>query len=138
MQDDLVKYRQQLIEFEQKIGAGYDKTLIALSGGALGISISFIKDIVGDREVLCPIFALIAWCSWATSLTCILLAFYFGTKAYRYAIRKVDEGNLNPDNPGGCYAVLTSFFNAFGGISFIVGVISFVYFVYKNIGGKNV
>lgn len=135
MSDELDKYRQQLIEFEQKIGAGYDKTLIALSGGALGISISFVKDIVGDKEVLCPLLALIAWGSWATSLACLLLAFYFGTNAYRYAIRKLDAGNLNPANPGGCYAILTAFFNALGGISFIVGVILFVYFAYKNIGG---
>ena len=43
---ELDEYRKSLIEIEQRIGAGYDKTLITLSGGALGLTVTFIKDIV--------------------------------------------------------------------------------------------
>jgi len=130
------QYRQLLIDTEQKIGEGYDKTLIALSGGALGISLAFIKNIVGENNVVNSLFALIAWCAWAASLTFLLAAFYFGTLAYRHAITKLDAKKLNPKNPGGCFATITKWFNALGGISFILGVVSFIYFTYKNLGGQ--
>ncbi len=129
------KYRQQLIEIEQKIHEGYDKTLISLSGGALGISFAFIKNIIGDDEIVNEQYALIAWVAWAASLTFLLTAFYFGTLAYRHAIKNLDLNKIDRENPGGCYATTMRFLNAFGGISFIIGVASFICFSYMNIGG---
>ncbi len=129
------QYRQQLIEIEQKIHEGYDKTLISLSGGALGISFAFIKNIVGDDEIVSQSYALIAWIAWAVSLTFLLAAFYFGTLAYRHAVKKLDLETIDRENPGGCYATIMRYLNAFGGISFIIGVASFIYFSYINLGG---
>lgn len=135
MSDQTSEYRKTLIEIEQKIGEGYDKTLIALSGGALGVTITFIKDIVGESEIKSECMALMAWVSWALSLTCLLSAFYFGTTAYRYAIKKLDKEELDSNNPGGIYSNITNALNLIGGLSFIAGVIFFVYFAYQNLGG---
>ena len=135
MNNQTDEYRKTLIELEQKIGGGYDKTLITLSGGALAVTITFIKDIVGLSYIEATGLALTAWVAWAISLTCVLSAFYFGTTAYRYAIEKLDEGNLDPKNPGGCFSTITIYLNAIGGLAFIVGMISFVCFAYKNLGG---
>lgn len=44
-----VEYLRQLIEGEREIGAGFDKTIITLSSGALGLSLAFIKDIAPPR-----------------------------------------------------------------------------------------
>lgn len=135
MNDHTDEYRKTLIELEQRIGEGYDKTLIALSGGALGITITFIKDIVGESNIECGRLALIAWSAWALSLSSLLAAFYFGTMAYRYAIKKLDGGELNSKNPGGIFSTFTNYLNAIGGTSFIFGVIIFIGFAYKNLGG---
>ena len=136
MNNQTSEYRKTLIELEQKIGEGYDKTLIALSGGALGVTITFIKDIVGESKIIFSGLALTAWSAWALSLSCLLAAFYFGTRAYRYAIQKLDEGKLNSANPGGIYSTITNCLNVIGGVSFISGVILFVWFAYRNLGGQ--
>ena len=44
------EYRNGLIAAEQKSQDDYDKTIISLSGGALAISVVFIKDIMGNSE----------------------------------------------------------------------------------------
>jgi hypothetical protein len=41
MINQLKEYRQTLIDVEQKIGDGFAKTIITLSGGALGITVTF-------------------------------------------------------------------------------------------------
>ena len=51
----LQKYRDFLIAAEQKSQEDYDKTVIALSGGALGISFAFATDIVGGQSLTQPI-----------------------------------------------------------------------------------
>lgn len=127
-------YRNQLLEAEQKIGEGYDKTLITLSGGALAISIAFINDVVGTNSISNGEFLAVAWSSWALSLTSLLLAFYFGGHAYRHAIETLDSNKLNSNNPGGKYSTLTKWLNAVGGLSFLVGVVTFLYFCFRNIG----
>ena len=135
MAESLNQYRQQLIEIEQKIGAGYDKTLITLSGGALGVSFAFIKSFIGEGQIASPLYALFAWCFWAASLTFLLTAFYFGSLAYRYAIKMLDANKLNKDNPGGYYAIIINILNILGGLSFILGVALFITFSFKNLGG---
>ena len=96
MTERLNQYRQQLIEIEQKIGAGYDKTLIILSGGALGVSFAFIKSFIGEVQIVSPLYALFACCFCAASLTTFLLAaFYFGSLAYRHAIKMLDANQFS-------------------------------------------
>ncbi|WP_134984071.1 hypothetical protein [Xanthomonas axonopodis] len=45
------EYRQWLVVAEQKAQEDYDKTVLTLSGGALGISFAFVKDIVGQNPI---------------------------------------------------------------------------------------
>ena len=129
------EYRKTLVEIEQNIGAGFDKTLITLSGGALGLTITFIKDIVKKPEPQSLELALYSWSAWAISLSSLLLAFYLGTLAYRTAIRNWDSGKLDPKNPGGKFSTITRFLNFVGVVAFIFGVVQFVRFTYLNLGG---
>ena len=131
------EYRNSLIELEHKIGEGFDKTLIALSGGALGLTLTFIKDIVGPQSVEATNFALLSWCLWTASLSSLLLAYYFGSLSYRHALKSYDKGNLNADNPGGGYATATNIFNVVGVVAFILGVMSFIYFAFENLGSTS-
>ena len=89
-EEQTTAYRNQLLEAEQKIGEGYDKTLITLSGGSLAISITFIKELVGDQPYVLVTALAISWSSWAISLTSLLLAFYLVTsklnQSYEYRL----------------------------------------------------
>ncbi len=44
---NLAAYRQHLVDAEQQMQAEYDKAVLVLSGGAIGLSMTFLKDIVG-------------------------------------------------------------------------------------------
>ena len=60
----LLDYRNQIFDADQKQQESFDKTLITLSGGALGITFAFIKDIIGSNPIICPILISIAWIRW--------------------------------------------------------------------------
>lgn len=125
-------YRQLLVELEQKALASYDKTLITLSGGALAVSIAFLKDVLSAASPVCPRLAALAWGLWCASLTFTLISLYSGALALRRAIEQVDSGQV--DAPlGGAFDKLTATLNTLSGAAFVVGTGCFVYFVYLNL-----
>jgi hypothetical protein len=125
-------YRALLIEGERKSQEDYDKTLITLSGGALGVSFAFVKDIVGDNPITCTDLLLWSWIFWGISLFIMLLSFYFGQRAFRKAINQVDQGN-EPDIPGGIFSPLTQVANVLGGVFFLVGIVLIAFFANYNL-----
>ncbi len=128
------EYRTALISAEQKAQEDFDKTVLALSGGALGISFAFIKDIIGSKPVTNWDFLLLAWICWGISVTSVLASYYFSHLALRFAISQVDKGDIYKKHPGGLYDILTGTLNALGGILFLLGVILAVIFVRQNVG----
>nr|MBN1228879.1 hypothetical protein [Anaerolineae bacterium] len=133
MSDLLEKYRTNLMTAEQKAQDDYDKNLIALSGGALGITFAFIKDIIGSNSVVNPNYILVAWILWAISISIVLLSFYSSNWALRKAIKQVDIEKIYDNHPGGWQDILTGILNALGGILFVVGVIFAAIFTHSNL-----
>ena len=144
MDDDLNKellgYRKLLVANEQKSQEDYDKTLISLSGGALGISFAFIENFLGNQQIINEGYLLAAWILWGFSLFSTLTSFYVSRQALRKAINQVDQAITQADTeriysqtPGGFYSTLTAILNALGGIFFVSGVVSLVIFVARNI-----
>ena len=125
-------YWKKLEELEEKVHAGYDKTVITLSGGALGLSLTFIKNITVEKA-LERYLAHYAVSFWGFSLSSLLLAYFCGILAYKRAKKMLLKNKLNEKNPGEIYAHLTNIFSALGGIAFILGVIYIVRFINKNI-----
>ena len=133
MDQQLDEYRSLLISAEQKAQEDFDKTVLSLSGGALGISFAFVKDIVGDHPLAQPGFLLLSWIVWGVSVTCVLASFYFSQQALRRAIRQVDMGKIYEQTPGGLYSRITAILNALGGLLFLVGVVCIVIFASYNL-----
>ena len=128
-------YRDHLVLAEQKAQEDFDKTVIALSGGALGISFAFVSDIVGTDELAKASLLYWAWTSWASSLISVLFSYFFSHLALRKAINQVDEKKLYEKRIGAGYNVATAFLNILGAILFVIGVILMVFFVRSNLGG---
>ena len=63
----LAAYRLHLVAAEQKAQEDFDKTILSLSGGALGVSFVFLKDIVGPEHVAAPAWLFAAWLTWASA-----------------------------------------------------------------------
>ena len=135
MEKDLKEYRASLLAAEQKMQEEFDKTVLALSGGALGVTFAFIKDVIGQKPVTLPVLLFTAWISWGVSVSSILASFFFSQQALRKAIKQVDEGKIYKEYPGGMYDRVTGVLNFLGLVLFLVGVILAVIFVWKNWGG---
>ena len=64
MEDYQVCYRESLEALKQKSQDSYDKTVLSLSAGALGLSFAFVKDIVGSWPPQAYAWLFAAWVSW--------------------------------------------------------------------------
>ena len=133
MDEDLRQYRNHLVTAEQKSQEDFDKTLITLSGGALGISFAFVKDVIGNSPMLSAYLLIWAWMSWTLSLACTLFSYYSSHWALRHAIKQVDAGTIYTQRPGGWSGKVTVVLNIVGGILFIVGVGLIIFFVFRNV-----
>jgi hypothetical protein len=134
--DDLGDYRSWLVAAEQKAQEDFDKTVLSLSGGALGVSFVFLKDIVGIPNIQSPGWLLGSWLSWGVSSLSVLASFYTSNLALRRAIRQVDDGTIRKQTPGGGVQIVTAVLNAAGALLFLVGVVFITVFVYLNVGNK--
>ena len=132
MEENLREYRELLITAEQKAQEDFDKTVLALSGGALGISFAFVKDIVGTQPWEQSWALLVAWTAWTISVACVLASYYFSQQSLRHGIKQVDAEEIYDQAPGGSYSKITNILNALGGTLFLIGVISIIYFAATN------
>jgi hypothetical protein len=133
MDKQLQEYRSFLIAAEQKAHEDFDKTVLSLSGGALGISFAFVKDIVGSQPLTNSAYLLISWIAWGISVTCVLASFYFSQQALRHAIKQVDKEKIYSQIPGGLYSHMTAVLNALGGLLFLAGIVFIIIFVSYNL-----
>jgi hypothetical protein len=131
--DPISEYRQSLLNSEQQMQSEYDKAVMTLSGGALGISMTFLKDFVLQAGIQEGKYLIIAWIFWGLSIICTLSSFYSSTLAFRKAIRQTDENKIYSELQGGCFQWITNLLNASSGICFFLGVISFTVFAFYNI-----
>lgn len=125
-----------LVEGERTVGAGYDKTLITLSGGALGLTITFAKNSLASGAAVATSFLLFAWASWAISLACLLVAYFFGQWTYRICIDELRRGTPVNDLETPLFKRLTRLvyvLNAVAGLCFIGGVVAVIWFAYVNL-----
>ena len=94
--DDLSEYRKHLQTAEQKSQEDFDKTVLSLSGGALGISFVFLKDVIGPNPVVNPGMLFAAWVAWGSSTFCVLASYYASHLALRRAIRHLISKMIQP------------------------------------------
>jgi hypothetical protein len=134
--DHLVEYRNFLIAAEQKAQEDFDKTVLSLSGGALGISFIFLKDVLGSQPIRLHEYLLGAWICWGASTLFVLGSFFLSHLALRHAIRQVDGGDLDGKTPGGAFAQWTATFNILGAVLFVVGVVAITVFAGANISTR--
>jgi hypothetical protein len=127
--DKPTSYRDLLQKLEQDSQSSYDKTVLTLSGGALGVSFAFVKDIIGDSPVKFSVALTIAWIMWVFSVACVLFSFLFSQQALKRAVDQIDDGKT-PDN---FFNKVTACLNIASGILFLFGVISIIVFVTNNV-----
>jgi hypothetical protein len=132
-QEDLSAYRQSLIAAEQSMQGEYDKGVLAMSGGALGVSLVFLNDFIGSKSIANGCFLLAAWIVWGLSIVFVLASYFTSTFALRRAYSDASNDRIYNTAGRSCWATATLILNALGGISFFAGVVCFVAFVACNL-----
>jgi hypothetical protein len=122
-------YRQWLVEAYQKSSDAYDKAVMTLAGGALGISLAFVHQVAPHPTHK-------AWLAWtwgllAVSLLLIFLSFLASQQTLLREIKKRDKRRVWPswDMPGWATTIL----NVASGAALITGVVCLVRFAWFNI-----
>jgi len=135
----LAEYRGLLTKTEQEAQSDFDKTILTLSGGALGLSFAFTKDVVGTENVVHTGYLLSAWIGWGFSSTAVLLSFFTSQLALRKAIRQLDAGKLDQtdeekmERPGGWFDQITASLNLSGLVLFLFGLAMMLVFLCYNV-----
>jgi hypothetical protein len=129
-------FRDTLQRYSTESQDDYDKAVLSLSGGALGISFAFLKDFVGSREVPHPWLLAVAWSCWGFSLLSVLWSFYSARIAFDRAIEKWDAKVRDPKELGGNPNAVTKALNFLSGVLFLLGVISMTVFASFSLGTR--
>jgi hypothetical protein len=131
--EEMLKYRDALAAAGQEASTAYDKAIMALSGGALGLSITFMKDIVHSPGAVSLCRLETSWSCLTASLAFILISMLSSQSALRKAIRQVDKESVPGERPGGGFAVVTTWLNGLSAVAFVVGVAFLAWFAIANL-----
>lgn len=127
---DIEGYRRDLLDCDNNSIGEYDKAVMTLSGGAIGLTFAFLKDIGTLQHI---IFLLAAWTFWGVSITCVVCSHYFSHLAMRRALKDLNAERLNYDKPGGCWDTAINILNPVAGGLFLAGLVSLLFFVSYNV-----
>jgi hypothetical protein len=129
----MADYREHLVMAEKEMQLFYDKAVMTLSGGALALSFTFLKDVhVASQNLIFRDWLVASWVSWALSIGCILASFFTSTLALRRAIHQNDANELMKETVGGKAAYVTQWLNVIAGVLFLIGLFSQIVFICFN------
>ena len=123
-------YRDLLQGLSIKSQEQYDKTLLTLSTGALGLSFAFIIDIVNISSATNINYLTGSWICLTLSILCILISFLSAKHALDKAIEAEDSGEVYESS----IDRLTSILNWMSAAFFVNGLIFLTVFIKLNLG----
>lgn len=129
-------YRDQLVAELPVLNQAYDKMIIALAGGALGLSITFFGDLLRVEGLNLSWLLIASWILFIISLASALARVLTGIKARYRAIDQVDQKTIEDENPGGLWYHLTEWMLWSSFISLIAGFCFIAIFFAVNTGEK--
>ena len=129
---EYIEERKFLAELEAEAYRGFDKTLLALSSGAILLSMNFIANF---HRIPCSFFLILAWVSWILSIFSQLASYIVTSKAMREELNILNEQYR--DNPKEArknrYGGIATKLNIAALSTFAFGVLMFFIFVVTNL-----
>lgn len=134
-------------ELKKYVGQGlltaaeqFDKALLALSGGALVVSIAFLKDIAPDFDPDTRCWIVLAWTLFLLSICLTLYSFQASASAFREFERFIDAHHRTPSTAPATFEHrwnrITTVVNYLSLICFVAGGICLATFSYQNLKSK--
>ncbi|MDP9327893.1 MAG: hypothetical protein M3P10_06780 [Actinomycetota bacterium] len=124
--------REWLRQADHEAHRDFDKAIMTLAAGALGLSIAFVHNVAPKPEHTGWLAA--AWVGFSTSLLFILASFLTSQAALRIEM-KVLSGERDDPKPGGRFGTGTFFLNLLSAAALLVGVVTLVVFALHNVKG---
>jgi hypothetical protein len=131
----VAEYRNGLVASYQRMQGEFDKAVLVLSGGALGISMTFIKEILSGRPT-CTGYFLGAWIFWGISICATFSSYFTSAQLQQKAIEHVDKKDIYvvfDEMTKSAWYRWTSWLNIAAGICFVLGVAMMIVFVGLNL-----
>lgn len=126
-------YRHWLVTTEHDASRDFDRAVMTLAGGALGLSVTFIHGLVAEPAPCSLTWLGLAWTLLAVSLLAILVSFLASQHALRHAIRQVDDQTIHSAHrAGGWLSGATEWLNITAAGSLVLGLVFLVVFALLN------
>ena len=77
-----IEQRKIYLDAEQTQAASYDKWILTLSGGAIAVSLTFVKDIIGPKPPDCSWLLWVGWSALTAALGMGLISIYGSQRAH--------------------------------------------------------
>lgn len=108
----------------------FDKQILFIASGALGLSFTFINDIVDLDRASCKTLLFTSWILFSLVILCSLLSHYFSKQAINYKMQNIEQENDKDSNTKNYRVVLLNILM----IAFnILGLFSLLLFVFINL-----
>jgi len=89
--DELIEFRNALMDEYQKNSEAFDKTIITLASAALAFSVTFLNDIVPNPIIWTYALIFASWISFGLSLVIIVLSYLMAIKTREDTIKQIDK-----------------------------------------------
>ena len=123
--------RERLVNTDFKVSQDYDKAILTIGAGALGVSVAFLKDIANDPPIALSVLK-VSWGCLAASILLVMVSNYSSHWALLEAIFDLDKGK-GGNVQGGCFTWITEFLNILALLTLVAGVIGVLVFAYSNL-----
>jgi hypothetical protein len=129
---DLLKYRDVLRQEYQKNSEDFDKLILSLASGSLGISAGFLKQIVPNpRPETLPLLVA-GWALMALSLIAIVLSYLWAIEARKDLIDQIDKAVETKKEPRWKVSGLASKLSTWSAAALILGIVLYLTFAVMN------
>jgi hypothetical protein len=118
--------RARLVEHRLKASESYDKMIVTLAGGGLGLTITFIHDLTPHPRLVWLL--LVGWSLWCLSLFLVLVSYLSSVSAHGQIIDQMDERVPSVRRP----RKLTTLFNYSAAVLLVAGAAFVVVFAWYN------
>lgn len=122
--------RNRLIGTYNAASESYDRGIMTLSGGSLGLSLAFVKDIAPHPVRVWAIQS--SWCLMVGSLVFVIGSHALSVEVHRRIIDCLDGNRTYSDEPWWVKTGVT-WMNMLSGTLFLIGAAFLVYFASANI-----
>lgn len=131
------EYRNHLVESRRQSYQQFDRAVFLLSGGGLTVSLTLLKNIIPFKAAEYKILLASTWTFFTLPIMLTLLSFIFSRRALDKQIQYAEEYFVKKERDAfdkkNIEARVTEYLNYSSGVSFFIGVVSLLLFVYLNI-----